>query len=257
MKRLFTHLGFGIIAVVLLTMYSCNEKDPLPISKASFKVTSIAPEVDLPVQFENLSLNAASYAWDYGDGNKDSLVIDPSHTYETPGDYLVTLTAYTEDGQKSEAMEEITVGERFLTGMYIISISMEDGNGNPWDDDGSGPDVLFQLIPEDATTIDDVVFVLLDSLNVGQLRTPIGISTENLIPQDYLLSNKNYSIVLENVDTVDNEAQFIPMVSVDFNPIIQEDEFITVTKREDGTGDIAIPFIVLEEYQFFLDFVIR
>jgi len=256
-KRLFTHLIYSIVAVALLSMYSCNEKDPLPISTASFKVTSVAPEVDVPVQFENLSLNAAIYTWDYGDGNRDSLVIDPSHTYDAPGDYLVKLTAYTEDGQMSESMEEISVGERFLTGMYIISISMVDGQGNPWDDDGSGPDVLFQLIPEDAETLDDVVFVLLDSLNVGQLRTPIGITTDNLVPEDYLLSNKEYSIVLENVDTVNNEAQFTPMVSVPFNPIVQEDEFITVTKREDGTGDIAIPFIVLEGFQFFLEFVIR
>jgi hypothetical protein len=47
------------------------------------------------------------------------------------------------------------------------------------------------------------------------------------------------------------------MAEVVFNPLVQEDEFITVTKRSDGTGDIAIPFIVLQEFQWFLEFVIR
>jgi len=256
-KRLFTQLKSGLFVAALLAMYSCSEKDPLPISQAGFKITTIAPEVDLPVQFENLSYNASAYAWDFGDGFTDSLVVDPSHTYEAPGDYLVKLTAYTEDGQKSESIEEISVGEKYLTGMYIANINMKDENGNDWDDDGSGPDVLFQLWPEDAQTVDEAVYVLFDSLNVGFFQTPIGITTDNLVPQDYKLSNKEYNIVLEEIDTVDNEPVFVPMASVVFNPVVQEDEFVNITKREDGTGDMSIPFIVLEEFQFFIEFEIR
>lgn len=257
MKRLFTKVLSGIFFTALLAMYSCSEKDPLPISQAGFKITTIAPEVDLPVQFENLSLNASVYAWDFGDGTRDSLTIDPSHIYETPGDYLVKLVAYTEDGQMSESIEEVSVGERYLEGMYIANIDMKDPDGNDWDDDGSGPDVLFQLWPGDAQSIDEAVFVLFDSLNVGFFQTPIGISTDNLVPADFKLSNKLYNIILEEIDTVNNEPVFVPMASVEFNPVVQEDEFITVTKREDGTGDMSIPFIVLEQYQFFIEFVIR
>jgi PKD repeat protein len=249
-------LGILLVGSVAL-LASCNETDPLPISVANFKVVSVAPEVDVPVKFENQSLNAAIYAWDFGDGTTDSLTVAPEHVYESPGDYLVKLTAYTEDGQKSEAIEEVSVGERFLTGMYIIHIDMLDPEGNPWDDDGSGPDVLFQLGPTDAQVLEDLVFVYIDSLNVGQFSTPIGISTDDLVPDDYKLSNKEFFILLEEVDTVENAPVFTSMAEVVFNPVVQEDEFITVTKRSDGTGDIAIPFIVLEEYQWFLEFVIR
>jgi PKD repeat protein len=256
-KTLLTNI-FGLFlvgSVVLLS--SCSETDPLPISTASFKVVSLAPEVDVPVKFENQSLNASIYAWDFGDGTTDSLTIAPEHVYESPGDYLVKLTAYTEDGQKSEAIEEVSVGERFLTGMYIIHIDMDDPEGNPWDDDGSGPDVLFQLGPTDATALEDLVFVYIDSLNVGQFSTPIGITTNDLVPDDYKLSNKEFFILMEEVDTVNNEPVFTSMAEVVFNPVVQEDEFITVTKRSDGTGDIVIPFIVLQEYQWFLEFVVR
>ncbi len=236
---------------------SCSKDEPLPISKANFKVLTIVPEVDLPIKFENLSLNASTYKWDYGDGVFDSAVVAPEHTYDEAGTYSVKLTAYTEDGQMSEAIVDVDVGQRYLTSMYIISINMKDPNGDPWDPDGSGPDVLFQLGPEDAQSLDDLSFVYIDSLNVGQFKTPIGITTDNLVPQDYLLANKNYFISLDEVDTVNGEPDFTPMAQVLFNPVIPEDEFITVVKREDGTGDITIPFIVMNEFQFFLEFEIR
>jgi PKD repeat protein len=249
-------LGILLVGSVALNT-SCSNTDPLPISVANFEVVSVAPEVDVPVKFENQSLNSSIYAWDFGDGATDSLTIAPEHAYDSPGNYLVKLTAYTEDGQKSEAIKEVSVGERFLTGMYIIHLDMLDTEGNPWDDDGSGPDVLFQLGPTDAEVLEDLVFVYFDSLNVGQFSTPIGISTDNLVPDDYKLTNQEFFILMEEVDTVDNAPVYTPMAEVVFNPVVQEDEFITVTKRENGTGDIAIPFIVLDEYQWFLEFVIR
>lgn len=256
-KSNFTKYIHLYLIVVVLFITSCDSTDPLPISTANFKVTTIAPEVDLPVQFENLSLKAASYAWDFGDGTTDSLTIDPSHTYDDPGSYMVTLSAYTDDGQKSESMQEVNVGKRYLTGMYIANISMVDENGNPWDDDGSGPDVLFQLGPTDAQSLDDLSFVYIDSLNVGFFQTPIGITVDDLVPADYELLNKDYFILLEEIDTVNNEAVFNPMAEIVFNPIEPEDESFNVTKRADGTGDMSIPFIVFDEYQFFVEFEIR
>ena len=93
MKKFYTTRLLYVI-VLAAVAWACDSTDPLPISTANFKVTSVAPEINLPVQFENLSTNAASFVWDYGDGNKDSLVIDPSHTYTTPGTYSVKMTAY-------------------------------------------------------------------------------------------------------------------------------------------------------------------
>lgn len=49
---------------------------------------------DNVVTFTNLSLNATSYLWDFGDGDT-STVENPVHTYEY-GDYTATLIAYGE-----------------------------------------------------------------------------------------------------------------------------------------------------------------
>jgi PKD repeat protein len=46
----------------------------------------------LEVAFTNLSQEADSYAWDFGDGNTSSEA-NPTHVYAGPGEYLVTLQA--------------------------------------------------------------------------------------------------------------------------------------------------------------------
>jgi Zn-dependent metalloprotease len=46
-----------------------------------------------PVAFNNLSTNAGSYTWDFGDGSPTSAAVNPTHTYNAVGDYTVTLIA--------------------------------------------------------------------------------------------------------------------------------------------------------------------
>ncbi|MCB9040097.1 MAG: PKD domain-containing protein [Lewinellaceae bacterium] len=46
---------------------------------------------DLAITLSNLSSNADSYFWDFGDGNT-STATDPTHTYDSAGDYEVSLT---------------------------------------------------------------------------------------------------------------------------------------------------------------------
>jgi hypothetical protein len=48
------------------------------------------------------------YSWDFGDGNF-SLMQNPSHTYECPGDYTVVLTAFDNDGLSGEASVSVNV----------------------------------------------------------------------------------------------------------------------------------------------------
>ncbi|MCB9290026.1 MAG: PKD domain-containing protein [Lewinellaceae bacterium] len=51
----------------------------------------------LEAQFINTSANSQAYEWDFGDGN-GSEEAGPVHSYDTPGDYLVTLSAMNECG---------------------------------------------------------------------------------------------------------------------------------------------------------------
>jgi PKD repeat protein len=54
----------------------------------------------LLVRFRNLSENAESYSWDFGDKTFSSEQ-NPSHTYNIPGNYIVKLTVTNISGQSS------------------------------------------------------------------------------------------------------------------------------------------------------------
>lgn len=58
---------------------------PLPSDSLIFEGT--------PIKFQNQSTNAASYSWNFGDGNATTIV-NPSNTYYESGYYTVTLIAY-------------------------------------------------------------------------------------------------------------------------------------------------------------------
>jgi hypothetical protein len=61
--------------------------DPLPITDFDFNIN------DAFVEFENTSLNADSYRWDFGDNSPISTEENPSHFYQADGNYTVTLFA--------------------------------------------------------------------------------------------------------------------------------------------------------------------
>ncbi|HPG40858.1 MAG TPA: PKD domain-containing protein [bacterium] len=69
---------------------------------ANFSATPTFGYAPLAVQFTNLSTDAATYDWDFGDGSVHSAQTNPQHSYNTPGSYQVTLTATGEGGTDTE-----------------------------------------------------------------------------------------------------------------------------------------------------------
>ena len=100
-----------------------------------------------------------------------------------------------------------------------------------------------------------------DSLNVGQFKTPIGIRTSDLLSENYKLTNEDFFILLEEVDSVFengiNVPKYTPMVELQFNPVVIDPEAITEFKREDGSGQMTVAYLPIDQYQFFLTFEIR
>lgn len=70
---------------------------------ADFSFASEKEEAPAKVKFENLSKDAESYEWDFGDGNSSNEA-SPSHVYSSSGNYTVILKATK--GKKSVATEK-------------------------------------------------------------------------------------------------------------------------------------------------------
>ena len=80
------------------------------LPNAQFSVSASTGPAPLTVQFINLSDNAESVQWDFGDGTT-STELEPSHTYTKAGTHTITLTAISE-GEPAEtdvATQSVTV----------------------------------------------------------------------------------------------------------------------------------------------------
>lgn len=77
----------------------------------------------LIIYFENLSQNATSYFWEFGDG-ATSTEINPAHTYAAQGTYTVTLTLQNPCGQ----------------GQITKDVPVEVGTKTPQLEEKTGPD---------------------------------------------------------------------------------------------------------------------
>ena len=80
---------------------------------ADFTPSTTAGDAPLPVDFDGTASNdldgtVVTWAWDFGDGNTGSGATT-SHTYATPGEYVVTLTVTDNHGRTGQASATITV----------------------------------------------------------------------------------------------------------------------------------------------------
>ena len=89
------------------------EEQRLPVVNFNANVTTegFAP---LTVQFTDLSQDATSRSWDFGDGSPLSTEQNPVHTFSSEGKYIVTLVATNGDGSSGVKSMSIKVN-RVLT----------------------------------------------------------------------------------------------------------------------------------------------
>ncbi|HET8689676.1 MAG TPA: PGF-pre-PGF domain-containing protein, partial [Methanosarcina sp.] len=101
---------FGKITIIVLG----QPVTVFPVADFSASVTSgYAP---LDVQFTDLSQNATSRTWDFGDGSLLSAEQNPKHTYSTAGTYTVSLNATNENGtSQTPKTATIAVTQEIIT----------------------------------------------------------------------------------------------------------------------------------------------
>jgi hypothetical protein len=90
-----------------------------PVS--GFTVSANNTMVHQAVMFNNTSVGATNYNWNFGDGTSVSGMDNTSHSYTTAGVYTVVLTASTPGGCNSVSSQEITVTDNTATGIRNIN----------------------------------------------------------------------------------------------------------------------------------------
>lgn len=122
--------AFAAIGTFTVSLTATGEGGTNSISK-TIDVMAIPPQADFimdkstaevgePVTFTNLSENATSYEWDFGDGNT-STDAEPTHAFAEVGTYTVQLTALAEGKTHSTSMSiEITPPSNPLLGTWNL-----------------------------------------------------------------------------------------------------------------------------------------
>jgi hypothetical protein len=216
----------GVIGLLLITV-GCSEEDPLlPLPNVDFETDPKIVEVGLPVTFNNLTTNASSYQWDFGNG-QTSTTISPTITYDAGGSYTVRLVAFTDDNQSDSLFQEIDVGERAMTALAINSIPFVNLEGNDWDDptglpdSTKYPDFILAIGPEDDPTLSKLI-VTPPLVDLAPFELPIGFT---LNPGDpYILTEEDWQLTFIDFDGDDienpGENDFEIMEVITFNPVL-------------------------------------
>jgi PKD repeat protein len=89
-------LSFALIALITL-FCSCNKKQPEAYITSDKSVAETGDEI----YFKNETTDGARFSWDFGDGTT-STEKNPIKAYEKPGPYQVSMTAFSEDKEKSD-----------------------------------------------------------------------------------------------------------------------------------------------------------
>jgi len=97
------------LSVLFFTACDSSEEEPTPEPTASFTFSPEAPEVGMEITFSSTSENANSFSWSLGDGST-ATGESTTHTYESAGEFTVTLVA-TGEGGNVTVEETVTVAE--------------------------------------------------------------------------------------------------------------------------------------------------
>lgn len=125
---------------------------PSPVANFVYGVNNT-----LQVTFNNLSLNAIKFEWNFGDGTSSG-TRSPIHFYNTVGVYFVTLTAFNSAGKTTTFTSKITLAEPVAPVVPSVDFTYAIGGSTVFFQDASV--ITEENIPEwsfgDGTTSTEV-----------------------------------------------------------------------------------------------------
>lgn len=98
----------SFLKVIVSNLAGCTDEDSLYVTVDPLPSADFSSFVDVDsMKVTNVSVNADSYHWDFGDGDTSNEA-SPYHLYDTSGVYTVTLTAYNYCGS-DEQTKSVTI----------------------------------------------------------------------------------------------------------------------------------------------------
>ena len=167
------------IGMTTTTMMFCIEVLAAPI--ASFTTLMNCVCNNSPISFVNTSTGASSYYWDFGDGN-NSTATNPTHVYNTPGTYTVTLYATNDNYDNmgnplccctDTAQMIITVDELPGPNIFWISTLCEGDTSKYWTD-ATNCNYIWTVTEADGDTINIITGQGTDTICVVWPTGPYG-----------------------------------------------------------------------------------
>lgn len=182
-----------------------------PEVNADFEVTPTTGEAGFTTfLFNNLSINALTYLWDFGDGTT-STETNPQHIYDTPGDKTVTLTAYNGEYSDTEIKSSIiNVGPAAVP----CSTSTAYNGGATYPSEHTinlGPETGIVTLKYDSYTVPDMFVVVWDGVEYSS--SYVGLNNESQQMQlENALMNANpptasYNTIIQKTNSVGHYGQ--------------------------------------------------
>jgi len=241
MKRLYSLI---LITLLFLTVACGSDDGPGVIPVANFSSDRTIVETGEAVTFTNSSEDGVSYSWDFGD-DETSDEENPNHTYTTRGTFTVTLTTTSSTGDTHAQTSTITVGQRWMVGLVIESINLQNDNDAPWDTDNSGPELIFGALK--ATDQGFQSFPLGNDYEESDLPFSGSFALNN----QQVLTNEDWLFVF-----LDNDEPFTDPNSSELMTYFELNPVTTPSDKDYETGEGS--FHIQEgEYSLYILFEVR
>jgi len=179
MKRNLLIALVGILAIV-----ACKKTNPVtnPVPKAAFTTDKSSYYLTEPITFTNTSVNAVSYSWNFGDGQKSTERI-PTHAFTSQGTYNVVLTVNNSvTASKSIKIFNGSASYQVLnltTLNYTLNSYCVDTNSHGLDSGNIVNQLNNYILAAGAAS--DTVFTSESTVFVNASGNPIGITTQTIL----------------------------------------------------------------------------
>ncbi|MFI5221787.1 MAG: PKD domain-containing protein [Bacteroidia bacterium] len=182
-----------------------------PLVHANFTSGNTSSCARLTVQFNNLSVNSSGFLWMFGDGT-GSVLVNPSHQYNSTGAYKITLIAFDSSGCSDTSEKSNFVN------VYDVPIANFLANPQPT----SLPNAILQFMNISTVNGGSLTFNWnfgdpASSLNSSSVINPSHLFSDSGNYEVQLIATSNFNCIDTFISMV-RIGPHVPVASFNYNP---------------------------------------